>query len=79
MKAIREAGRQWGRPERDKAPPLFGGVEIVLVVIAIAAAIGGAIGFIVAKKAPSAGQAVLIILAYCGLMFIFAYRKLMRR
>ena len=33
-------------------------------------------GYGVAKRFPSTGEGALIILAYCGMMFLFGWRKL---
>lgn len=79
-KAIREAGRQHAQGyNRKLKPALFGPTDIVLLIIAIAAALGAGVGLVLAKKAPAIGMMAVIIVAFCFMMFLFAYRKIMMR
>jgi hypothetical protein len=76
-KAIMRSGRQTERDRTTyKPPPFFGGFELILLGIAAVSAFAAIVGFIVAKRAPNTGEAILIIVGFCGLMFIFGWRKL---
>lgn len=79
-KSIREAGRQYrAELHARKRKPLFGPTDLALLILAVAASLGSIAGFIAAKKVPTIGQGVVIVIAFCGLLGIFAYRHLMRR
>ena len=79
-KAYQKAGRQYARGSQSKKPtPGFGGPEAVLLLIALAAGLAGFIGYVVAKRFPSIGEGALIIICYCGILALFAWRKLIPR
>jgi hypothetical protein len=79
-KAIQTAGRQHAQGyNRKLKPTMFGAFDIILLAIAAAAALGGVVGLALAKKAPSAGMAAVIIITFCVVMFVFAYRKILMR
>jgi len=79
-KAIREAGRQYhAEVHSRKRKSFFGPTDLALLILAVAASLGSIVGFIAAKKVPTTGQGIVIIIAFCGLLGIFAYRHLMRR
>lgn len=71
MRAARARAR-----EREKEPvrPLIGGPEVVLLVFAAVATAGLGIGFTIAKRAPAAGEAIIIMIAYGAGMLLFAAR-----
>jgi type IV secretory pathway TrbD component len=64
------------RRRKKKAPPkpLFGGAEIALLILAgvVTAALG--LGFFAAKRFPSAGEGIGIVLAYAAAMIVFFIR-----
>jgi Zn-finger nucleic acid-binding protein len=66
----RRAREKKTEPERS----LIGGPEIVLLVFALMATAGLGIGFVIAKRAPAAGEAVGIMLVYGIGMVVFAVR-----
>lgn len=78
-RAIQTAGRQYAERFREKRKPMFDSTDIVLLVLAMAAVLGGVVGLVAAKKAPSAGMVAVVIIAFCFVMFVFAYRKIMLR
>src|SRR5688572_20131837 len=56
-KAIRAAGRELRRDERKSgARPFFGGIEVALILIALAVSSAGLLGFVVAKRFPTTGE-----------------------
>ena len=73
-RAIQRAGHQYADRFREKRKPVFGALDIVLLIVSVAAGLGAFVGFIAAKKVPSIGQGVAIVLLYCGVFAIFAYR-----
>lgn len=78
-RAIQTAGKQYADRFKEKRKPMFDGTDIVLLVLAVAAVLGAVVGVIAAQKAPSTGMMVVIIFAFCFVMFVFAYRKIMLR
>ena len=78
--AYQKAGRQYARDTKCKKPsPGFGGPEAVLLLIALAAGIAAFLGYVVAKRFPSIGEGALIVVCYCGILALFAWRKLIPR
>ena len=79
-RAYQKAGREYMRDTRNKQPtPSIGGPEAVFLLIALAAGLAAFIGFIAAKRFPTIGEGALIILCYCGILGIFAWRRLVAR
>lgn len=79
-RAIQTAGRQHAQGyNRKLKPPLIGPMDIVFLIVIIAAAAGGIVGVVVAKQAPSTGVMAVIIITFCVMMFLFAYRKILMR
>jgi hypothetical protein len=64
---------------RNRAPGVIGGLEILLLIFAAVSAVALVIGYVLAQRAPKAGEAILIILGYCGLVGLFAWRKLVAK
>jgi len=79
VRAIRTAGHQYAERFKEKDKPLFGPMDVMLLVLTIAASLGAVVGFIAAKRAPHIGEGVLIALCYCGVLAIFAYRIFFKR
>ncbi|HJZ59604.1 MAG TPA: hypothetical protein VKE74_31960 [Gemmataceae bacterium] len=76
-KVLMRQGRQMERDRRQPVrKPFFGGFEVILLVVAAATALAAVLGCLVVKRAPSTGEAILIVVVYCGLMLIFGWRKL---
>ena len=74
------AGMARERERKKKDPrPLIGGVEIALLVFGAMATAGFGLGYVVAKRFPSAGEGALIVISYCGLMLIYGIRMMRHR
>ena len=77
--AVRAAmARERERKKKDPRP-LIGGVEIALLVFAAMATAGFGLGFVVAKRFPTTGEGALIVIAYCGILFIYGFRLIRHR
>lgn len=77
--AMRAGAARARERQREPERPLIGGPEVVLLVFAVVATAGLGIGFIIAKRAPAAGEAIAIVLAYGVGMVVFALRLVKAR
>jgi uncharacterized protein YbaR (Trm112 family) len=78
-KAIMRSGRQSLKDEKKQSrPPLIGGIELVLLLIAFAAMLGGAAAFGIAKRFPDKVEGILIIICFCGYMFFVGLNRFIR-
>ena len=78
-KAIMRHGRQSLKDEKKQSrPPLIGGIEMVLLLIAFAGMVGGAAAFGIAKRAPDKVEGILIIIGFCGYMFFVGLNRFIR-
>src|SRR5262245_22189605 len=64
------------RERHTSKPGAFGGIEVVLLVIAAVCAVAFPVGYVIAKRFPSTGEMVLIGGAYIGLLLMFAGKVL---
>jgi hypothetical protein len=62
------------RERHTPTPGAFGGIEVVLLVIAAVCAVAFPVGYVIARRFPSTGEMVLIGGAYIGLLLLFAVR-----
>lgn len=67
------------RERHTSKPGAFGGIEVVLLVIAGVCAVAFPVGYVIAKRFPSTGEMVLIGGAYIGILLVFAGRILRAR
>ena len=58
------------RERHTSTPGAFGGIEVVLLVLAAVMAVAFPVGYVIAKRFPSTGEMVLIIGAYIGGLLI---------
>jgi len=78
-KAMMRHGRQSLKDEKKQSrPPLIGGIEMVLLVIAFAGMVGGAVAFGIAKRFPDKVEGILIIVGFCGYMFFVGLNRFIR-
>lgn len=78
-RAIMRHGRQTLKDEKKGTrAPLIGGPEWVLLLIAFAGMIGGAVAFGIAKRAPDKVEGILIILGICGYLFFVGLNRFIR-
>lgn len=75
----REQRRREARGGGSDPRPFFGGPEIVLLIVAAAFAVALPIGFAVAKRFPSIGEAALVIVAYVGIFIAFGVKMIRAR
>jgi len=78
-KALVRHGRRENRAARrsnSSSPGALGGMEGVILILAVVAGFALVLGYVVAKRAPKAGEAALIIVGYCGLVLMFGWRRL---
>jgi len=76
VRAIRAARREYERETTRTDPPsVFGGFEIAVLVLAVVMGLAAVAGLTAAKRAPSVGEVVLVILVYGVLIGLFAWRK----
>ena len=77
VRAIQDAGREYERETtRTDPPPVFGGFEIAMLVLAVVMGLAALAGLTAAKRAPSVGEVILIIAVYGALIGVFAWWKL---
>jgi hypothetical protein len=77
-KALVRHGRRENRAARrsSSSPGALGGMEGVILILAVVAGAALVLGYVVAKRAPRPGEAALIIVGYCGMVLLFGWRKI---
>jgi hypothetical protein len=77
VRAIKDAGREYERETtRTDPPPVFGGFEIAVLVMAVVMGLAAVGALIAAKRAPSVGEVILVVLVYGVLIGVFVWWKL---
>lgn len=77
--AMRQARRQRAEEAREPDRPFWGGPEVFLLVIAGAVGLALPVGFFVAKRFPTQGEAALVVFAYCGMFLAFGVKMIRAR
>jgi hypothetical protein len=77
--AMHQARRRREEEARSPERPFWGGPELFLLVIAAATALAMPVGFVVAKRFPTQGEAGLMIFAYCGMFLAFGIKMIRSR
>jgi hypothetical protein len=79
-RALVRHGRQENEERwHNRGPGAIGGLEVMLLIFGAVSTVALVIGYVAAQRAPKAGEAILIIVGYCGLIGLFAWRKLIAK